>query len=41
LPKRGGECKLTTLKLLLADEPELVDEILEEALKNRAVQSFT
>jgi hypothetical protein len=25
---------------LLADEPELVDEILEEALRNRAAQSF-
>ena len=25
---------------LFADEPELVDEILEEALRNRAEQSF-
>jgi hypothetical protein len=25
---------------LLNDEPELVDEILEEALRNRAAQSF-
>jgi hypothetical protein len=25
---------------LFADEPELVDEILEEALRNRAAQSF-